>query len=318
MNVFYRAFVALLFVVMWGVTSFAISISPEHIDFGRVRKYTSKKRYIYIKNDTYESIEIIGIVNACGIALKIEKKELLPNESIEGELFFDSGLPQGAFEEKVTILYKEKGEIKEKKIKVTWYNYPEKYPEFILKEKNIELGNIIPNIPHSFVFEIMNAGNMVLTVTSPAQDGFLLNLPIDILPGETKKIMGTFVTENVGKGVRFLQLETNDLSNPKINIPISYNASWDNIKGTFVMIKDVYKTKDGYEVVLKINSKDTMFPVELVDIEDVDGKKIKIISEERTLLNKGDEQNTYILKLSEEGYRKFEKSKLYLILGISR
>ncbi len=316
MNVFKKAFVTLLF-LMWGVSSFAITVSPEYIDFGRVKKYTSKKRYISIKNDAKENIEIIGIVNACGIALKIEKKELLPGETIEGELFFDSGLPQGTFEEKVTIVYKEKGEIKEKKIKVTWYNYPEKYPELILKEKSIELGNILPKMPHSFEFEIMNAGNMVLTVTSPVQDGFLLNLPVDIMPGETKKVKGTFVVENIEKGERFLQLETNDLSNPRVNLPVRYNASWDHIRGTFVTIEGVYKTEDGYDVVLKINSKDSLFPVEFVDIEDIDGKKVDIKLEERKLLNKREEQNIYILKLSEEAYRKFEKSYLYIKLGIS-
>jgi len=316
MKFFKASFLALLFVVLLKTSLFALILSPEHIDFGRVQKYTSKKRYVFIENDSNDNIEILGVVNACGIALKIEKKELLPNESVEGELLFDSGAPQGAFEEKVIVVYKERGEIKEKAINVSWYNYPNMYPEVIIKDRTINLGNIVPNMPYHFEFEIMNAGNMVLTVTSPVQDGFLLSLPVDIMPLERKRVRGTFVADNVGKGKRVLQLETNDLGNPKIDVLVSYNASWENkSKGGFILLESVNKTEDGYELVLRINSKDYNMPVHVVYIEDVDGVKIPIKSKEKQILN-NEEQNTFVVKLSEKEYSKFEKSYLYILLGI--
>lgn len=292
--------------------SYALEVYPDTIDLGKVKKYTSKKRYLKILNDTQKRVEIIGIVNACGLALKVDKKFFLPGEFEEAELFFDSGAPQGAFEEKVTVIYKEDGMINEKKIKVSWYTYPDKYPEVIMFVDEINLGDILPKTPKEFEFEIMNAGNMVLTVTANVLEGVLINLPVDINPGEKRRIKGKIVAENVGIGEKKLLLETNDLNNPKIILPIKYNAKWDVDRSIKINIEKAIKTEKGYEIPISIFSPEHI--VQLVSIEDINGKKLLIHKKPEVLFNK--EKGQWVIILSEKEFEDLKKSFLYILLGV--
>lgn len=292
--------------------SFALVITPESIDFGKVRKFYQNKRYIFFKNDSLEAVEIMGIVNACGLAMKLDKKFLKPAEITEGVLFFDSGSPQGSFEEFIKIVFREGNDIKEKKIKVTWYTYPDRYPEIIIEKKEFNLGEILPKLPVPFELEIKNTGNMVLTVNGIIKEGFLINLPVDIMPGESKIIKGSLVVEKPEKSTKILTIETNDLSNPRIDIRFSYDARWDIKKGVNFYLEKTLKTENGYEIAVKIVSKD--YDITDIIFEDINGNKLNVVGRDRILFR--NDEGLFVINLSEQEYENLKRGKLYIQFGI--
>lgn len=312
MKCIFRFYFFLIFFLIFDKQVLALQITPENIDFGRVKKFYQSKRYILFKNDSKENVEVLGVVNACGIALQLDKKTLKPEEMTEGILFFDSGSPQGSFEEFVKIVFREGKEIKENKIKVQWYTYPDRYPEIIIDKKEINLGEILPKTPAPFQFEVKNTGNMVLTVNAIIKEGFLLNLPVDILPGESKVIKGSLIVEQPEKATKLITLETNDLSNPKIDIKFYYDARWDIKKGVNIYIEHVKKTDYGYEIAIKVNSKD--YDISDIVFEDIDGKRLNLISGRKILLK--NDEGTFILRLDDKEYEKLKQGKLYINFGI--
>lgn len=309
---FFKFFFFLVFILIFGKQVFALLITPEFIDFGRVKKFYQTKRYILFTNNSQESVEILGIVNACGLALKVDKKILKPKEITEGILLFDSGSPQGSFEEFVKIVFREGKEIRESKIKINWYTYPDKYPEIIIDKKEFNLGEILPKMPVTFQFEVRNTGNMILTVNAVIQEGFLLNLPVDIMPGETKVIKGSLVVEQPEKSTKILTLETNDLSNPKIELKFHYDARWEIKRGLNFYLENVRKTEYGYEIPIKISSKD--YNISNIIFEDIDGRRLNIVAEKKILFK--NDEGTFILRLDDREYEKLKRGKLYIKFGI--
>lgn len=308
----FRCFYYLIFFLLLCDNVFALLIMPESIDFGRVKKFYQSKRYIFFKNDADENVEILGIVNACGLALKLDKKVIGPKEITEGILFFDSGSPQGSFEEYVKIVLKKGERLEERKIKVVWYTYPDKYPEIIIERKEFELGEILPKTQVPFQFRVTNTGNMVLTINAVIKEGFLVSLPVDIQPNETKMIKGTIVIENPEKATKTLVLETNDLSNPKIEIKFHYDARWDIKRGVNFYIEKAKKVEGGFEIPLRISSKD--YDISDIILEDIDGKKLSFKKDKDILFK--NEEGVFLIRLTDIEYEKLIKGKLFIKFGI--
>lgn len=302
----------LIFTIFTFQKLYALQIMPDIVDFGKVKKFHQAKRYILFSNNSQDTIEILGIINACGIALKLDKKLLKPKEVTEGFLFFDSGNPQGNFQEHIKIFYKEGGKIQESKILVLWYTYPEKYPEAIVEKKDVFLGEILPKTPVPFEILIKNTGNMVLTISGETKEGFLLNLPLNIEPGEHKLLKGSLVVEHPEKSSKTLILKTNDMSNPEIILTIHYDAKWDVKRGVNFYLDRVKKTNTGYEIPIKIFSKE--YNITDIFFEDINGKRLNLKGENRILLE-GDEE-VYIINLTEKEYDDLKKGLLYIKIGI--
>lgn len=293
--------------------SFSLQISPWEVNFGKVKKFYSDKRYILIKNDHTKKIEILGVVNACGLALKLEKKFLDPGDSTEAILFFDAGSPQGSFEEKITIAYKfEDGAINTAYIKVSWYTYPDRYTELSVNPERINLGSILPKEQVVFYFDIINSGNMTATVVAQPFEGLLLNTPINILAGERKRIKGILTIDKVEKAEKKLFLETNDPGNPRLEITIAYDARWDIKEGVYIDIDKAVKKDKGYILPLHIEAGKNR--VQLVSIHDVNGNAI-VKNIKPVFMFENDEAKLAI-ELSDEQFNGVKKSYLYLTIGI--
>ncbi|MCX7771281.1 MAG: hypothetical protein N2202_09435 [Proteobacteria bacterium] len=305
-----RRFYLLFFILFFTKNVFALTIAPKAIDFGKVKKFHQSKRYILFSNNTEKDIEILGIVNACGLALTLDKKILKSGEVTEGVLFFDAGTPQGSFEEYVKLVYKEGENLKEDRIKVSWYTYPDRYPEIVILKREFNLGEVLPKTPIYFDIEVKNTGNMVLTVNSLIEEGFLINLPVDIQPGETKVIKGSLVIEKPEKSEKVLVLETNDLSNPKVDLKFYYDAKWDIKRGVNFFLERARKTNDGYEIPVKVFSKD--FDITDIFFEDIEGKQLNT---EKKILFKN-EEGVYVIRVDEKEYEKLKNSYLYIKIGI--
>jgi hypothetical protein len=300
------------FIFVFYERSYPLIITPEFIEFGKVKKFYQSKRYILFENNSQEKVEILGVVNACGIALNIEKKYLKPGEMTEGELIFDAGTPQGNFLEKITIAYKEGNIIRENKITVAWYTYPDRYPEIYIDKKNIDLGYVLPKSPVPFEFEVSNFGNMTLTINTVIKEGLLINLPIDINPGETKIVRGSLTVEKEEKSFKVLTLETNDLNNPRIDIKLFYEAKWDIPKGLYIDLENVRKFGEEYEIPVRIGS--NKYNIMSIEFEDINNKKLNYLPGNKFLLK--NDEGIYLLKLKKDEYEDLKKGKFYIKIGI--
>ncbi len=185
----------------------AVNLYPEYIKVGQVSKEQRRSYYVKIYNDSTDDIELLGVINQCGLNMEIPKKKISPQKAIEAELNLYSGTVPGRFIEEVKILYKSNNIISQKILKVNWFNKPERFSKIIIPTNKIFLGNVEINRYATAFIEILNAGNsrgeilidkgnynLIIPETNVnINENEMVIIPVKFMPSESEDNITLFV-----------------------------------------------------------------------------------------------------------------------------
>lgn len=295
---------------------YGLSVETENIHLGYVKRNSSLLRHLVIRNESEQAYEIVNIINACGLSLKIEKKLIPPRSITEGELQLYTGTVQGWLHEKVTIVYRvkdKKDRLNAIKVNVSWYAMPERGYEVYVLPKELKLGDIHAFSPAPFEFEIINIGDQEAIITVPQiEDGIMLSLPIKVMPMGKNVVKGKMLANKAGEGTKRVILETDTLPKTSTEIRLQYNAVPFLTKGNIIELKEV--SKEGKDVVLVFRVKGGEQDIHIAGVEEPSGKRLA--ADQAPVIIKKGEEKTFYIRLNEREYDSLKNSNIYFILGI--
>lgn len=297
--------------------SYAIlTVEPNTIDFGEVKRDVAKKRYVTLRNTGDKPIKIIGIINQCGLNFDIQKKVILPFEITEGVIDFFSSTAIGHFNERIIIAYEEEGlGVKEATISVSWKTKPDIYPEIRIKPLSFDFGVVPLNRPINFELEITNRGTQKGSITVIKKDDGIAfeNTNIEIGAGERKILKGTVVPTSEGVNSKRLTLEVKDFSSPLYEILFNYEAKKDALFGTYIELRPVERIGEMYRVPVLIENYNQ--DLKLISVETPDGKRISVSERLPFYIFKKGKKEFYLYFDGDE-YERLKSSYYYFLFGI--
>ncbi len=264
-------FVLILFL---GVSNlWAINVTPEYIKVGQTSKEEKRSYYVNISNNLSEPIEIIGVINQCGLNLNLPKKRLEPQKSMEAELQFYSGTVPGRFIEQVKIVYKHNDTIKQKIIKVDWFNKPDRFSKIIIPTNRINLGNIQKGAYASFDIEAINAGNAQgeIVIDKGQFDLVISEKNIALSEGGSRFFTIKFLPHE-GQEALFFYIDKKDMASERRRIDIIFRQ----VDGTNISI-GTKKEKDGY-IFIPVTLEGVQSFGQILSVTDINGRNFEFDS----------------------------------------
>lgn len=291
-----------------------LAIEPDNIYLGEVGRDVEQKRYIILKNKGESEIKILGVINQCGLNLSIPKKELKKGELSEAVLNFFSSTALGDFRESLVVIYQEDGATKQAYITVSWKTKGVIYNDISITPKKFDFGMVPVNKPINFYIEITNRGSLAGSVVTIKRDaGIKFISDVEIKPGETKVVQGSIIPSESGKNKKILTLEVKDFTSPIQEIEFSYEATTDEIAGSYFEFGEAEKDKSLFKIPVTITANSQS--LQMVYVETPDGEKVKISVDTPFYIHKGEKKSFYLI-LDESRYRFLKDSYLYFNVGI--
>lgn len=291
-------------------SSFALVIEPDKISFGNTEK---EERYVYfikLENRTESFIDIVGIINDCGLNFEAKSKRIKPYSYTEGILSFNSGTRPGYFIQNVKVVYRTEsgGAISTKSIEVRWYNRPEMESRiFVLSEKiDLDYVPIIKEAP--FFIEAVNIGNKDGELIVSKKDDFVVIETPTIVPAKKNVfIKGKILIEGGDYDNRKnIIFDTKDISTAQFNVNIHYKR-----KDDLVINFGAAEFKDD-KVHIPIYLNSFNFWSQPLEITLSSGKKLPF---EKKIIKKGDSYSFYIV-LDKDDFKKIIESFITIKINV--
>lgn len=272
--------ILIIFLLVFNVKIvFALKIEPDFIKIGETLKETEYTFNIKVFNNSNEPIEILGVINQCGLNFNLERKYLSPLKAIYGDLRFNSGTNPGRFIESVKIVYKEKDTIKQKTLTVSWFNKVEFYSKLFILDKKIDLGEIKQNRSKKFFIEVVNAGNSEGEILFHALDEGLTTNVREKIPPKSNKFLELKLDAKTEVIKKRLSYEKLDVRGGSGFVEIFGRPS----QIYSISIDNPVKKDQTYELSLIINNVNSLG--QLLEVRDVHGNKYAF---DRSAIFRGD------------------------------
>lgn len=289
-------FVIFLFLIgkLW-----ALNITPDYIKVGITEKEEIRTFSINLISNT-DSVEILGIINQCGLDLKLYEKNLLQNKKYFGELYFNSGTRPGRFIEYVKIVYRDNEGIKEKKITVNWYNKSEYYSKTIVFNKTIDLGSLPKYNSSIFLLEFLNFGVSEGEINVRGISGINLNKKITIPPSQNIFLEVPFIPSEESKTLKIF-IDKGSITQEDKYIDVKYRIS------NGVSIRSTKPIKDNNSYAMMLVFEDVNRFLQIVSIKDIDGFSMEY---DKSFIPRGG--GVLKVKIPEEMYKKVIENGLFI------
>lgn len=291
-----KIFVFFLFLLgkLW-----ALNITPDYIKVGITEKEESRTFSISLISIS-DSVEILGIINQCGLDFKLYEKILLQNKKYFAELYFNSGTRPGRFTEYVKIVYRDSEGIKEKKITVNWYNKSEYYSKITIFNKTIDLGSLPKNNNSLFLLEFLNFGIAEGEIGITGVSGINLSKRVTIGRSQNVFLEVPFIPSEESQTSKIL-INTGSITQEDKYIEIKYRIS------NGVSIRSTKPVKDNSGYVMMLVFEDVNRFLQIVSIKDIDGFSMEF---DKSFIPRGG--GVLKVKIPEKSYKKVIENGLFI------